>query len=317
MAGSSRLYVATGERFARVDGDEVSWALPGSGARCLAIDPRDADVVFAGGRQGLWRSGDGGHRWDGCRLPQGDVFAVAVSAADGAVYAGTEPSRVFRSRDGGATWEELEALQDVPSRPRWSFPPRPWTSHVRWIAPDPHDSARLLVGIELGGVLLSEDDGRAFLDHRPGAQPDVHGLAWHPTAAGRAYEAGGGGAAWSRDGGRTWRPADAGRDLHYVWAVAPDPADPDRWFVSAARGPREAHGPGPAGAALYRWDGDGPWRRLVGDLPALPYALVATANALLAGLGDGRLLRSDDGGEHWEEQPVRAERVLALAVVDG
>jgi len=65
------------------------------------------------------------------------VFSVAIGAADGALYAGTEPSRLFVSRDG-AGWEELEALQDIPSRERWSFPPRPWTHHVRWIAPDPH-----------------------------------------------------------------------------------------------------------------------------------------------------------------------------------
>src|SRR3712207_6916988 len=54
-------------------------------------------------------------------------------------------------------------------------------------------SGRLLVGIELGGLMLTEDGGQSFSDHRPGAQPDVHALAWHPSAPGRAYEAGGGG----------------------------------------------------------------------------------------------------------------------------
>ena len=77
----------------------------------------------------------GGDTFEDVPLPEPDVFSVAVSAADGAVYAGTEPSRLFRSRDGGESWEELVALQEIPSRPDWSFPPRPWTSHVRWIAP--------------------------------------------------------------------------------------------------------------------------------------------------------------------------------------
>ena len=75
------------------------------------------------------------------RLPQPDVFSVAVSAADRSGYAGCEPSMLFRSTDGGQTWQELESLQSIPSRPTWSFPPRPWTSHVRWIAPSPHDAA--------------------------------------------------------------------------------------------------------------------------------------------------------------------------------
>src|SRR3712207_8106900 len=54
-------------------------------------------------------------------------------------------------------------------------------------------------------VMLSEDGGETWDDHRPGAERDAHTLAWHPTVPGRAYEAGGGGAAWSRDAGRSFR----------------------------------------------------------------------------------------------------------------
>ena len=75
-----------------------------------------------------------------------------------------------------------------------------------------------------------------------GAQRDVHCLAWHPRVAGRAYEAGGGGSAFSVDGGETWTPADEGRDRNYTWALAVDPDDPDLWYVSASTGPFAAHG---------------------------------------------------------------------------
>jgi photosystem II stability/assembly factor-like uncharacterized protein len=322
----TRLYLATGDRFgcvADADADEeVMWTLEASGAQSLAVDPADPDVVYAGRRgSGLARSTDGGRSWRALELPEADVFSVAVSAADGAVYAGTEPSRLFRSRDRGASFEELTALQKIPSREKWSFPPRPWTSHVRWIAPDPHRAERVLVGIELGGVMYTDDDGATFTDHRPGAQRDVHALAWHPTAEGRAYEAGGGGAAWSRDGGLTWAAADEGRDRHYVWALAPDPADPDRWFVSAAPGPRRAHGDGPAHAAIYRWSGAGPWEALTTGLPApldsMPYALSASGSQLFAGLGDGRIYRSRARGDAWECLPARADAISALTAVDA
>jgi hypothetical protein len=43
----------------------------------------------------------GGSSWVDCALPEPGVFSLAVSAADGAVYAGTEPSRLFRSDDRG------------------------------------------------------------------------------------------------------------------------------------------------------------------------------------------------------------------------
>jgi hypothetical protein len=228
------------------------------------------------------------------------VFSLAVSAADGRVYAGCEPSALFVSEDGGDSWRELTTLLELPSQPTWSFPPRPWTSHVRWIAPNPHEPGLLLVGIELGGLMRSVDGGESWQDHRPGAQRDVHSLAWHPREAGCAYEAGGGGSAWSVDGGDTWHPADAGRDRHYTWSVAADPGDAERWFVSASTGPFAAHGGRDAQARIYRWEGQGPWRQLHGGLPepldAMPYALAHAGDRLFAGLADGRVFATSDAG---------------------
>src|SRR5919206_48319 len=162
----AELFAATGDGVARITrrGDEwtVALTLQGSGAQCLTLDPHHPGTLFVGSHgKGVWKSSDGGAHWQDMQLPQPDVFSVAVSAADGSVYAGCEPSMLFRSTDGGQTWHELESLQSIPSRPTWSFPPRPWTSHVRWIAPSPHDAARLLVGIELGGLMYSDDGGGA------------------------------------------------------------------------------------------------------------------------------------------------------------
>jgi photosystem II stability/assembly factor-like uncharacterized protein len=251
-----------------------------------------------------------------CGLPEPAVFSLAVSAADGAVYAGTEPSRLFRSDDRGETWRELEALLELPSQPTWSFPPRPWTSHVRWIAPSPHDADLLLVGIELGGLMRSSDGGESWQDHRPGAQRDVHSLAWHPHTPGRAYEAGGGGAAFSIDAGETWRPADEGRDRDYTWSVTVDPDDPDRWYVSASTGPFAAHGGGDPQARIFRRRNGEPWQPLTGGLPdplpAMPYALLATGGRLLAGLADGQLWASRDRGDTWTALKLQGDELAGL-----
>jgi len=321
-----RLYAATGDAIARLDERDGAWtvelSLSGSEAQCLAVDPVDPEVVYAGLRQGgVRRTDDGGQSWIDRGLPQLGVFSLAVSAVDGAVYAGTEPSALFRSDDSGGTWRELEALLELPSRPTWSFPPRPWTSHVRWIAPSPHDADLLLVGIELGGLMRSTDRGATWQDHPPGAQRDVHSLAWHPSVPGRAYEAGGGGAAWSEDGGATWSPADEGRDRHYTWSVAADPDDPDVWFVPASTGPFAAHGArDDPEARIYRRT-NGRWTRLSGGLPeplrSMPYALVAGDDRLWAGLSDGTLWESADRGDTWTRCELEGDPLPSIVALAG
>jgi hypothetical protein len=314
--GMPRLFVCTRGGLVRLDGTGSSWysmtLLEGRPARCVAAE---RGRLLVGTRDGALLSTDDGASWRRADLPETDVYSVAIGARDGALFAGTEPSRLFRSSDG-ERWDELDALQTIPSRDQWSYPPRPWTSHVRWIAPDPHRAERLLVGIELGGLMFSDDGGETFSDHRPGAERDVHELAWHPRVESRCYEAAGGGATWSCDGGLGWEAAESGREHRYCWALAVDPEDPDRWYVSAAHGPHQAHGGGPARAALYRWDGTGPWEHIEQGLPrpldSMPYALVSTTAGLFAGLADGRIFSSADHGDSWEELPVRVESVIAM-----
>jgi photosystem II stability/assembly factor-like uncharacterized protein len=322
----ARFYVATGDGIGRVDEAGEKWtvelSLAGSGAQCLAVDPANDETVYAGLREGgLRRSVNGGQTWEDCELPESGVFSLAVSAADGAVYAGTEPSRLFRSDDRGQSWRELDALLNLPSRPTWSFPPRPWTSHVRWIAPSPHDPDLLLVGIELGGLMRSVDGGNSWQDHRSGAQPDVHSLAWHPHVPGRAYEAGGGGAAFSTDGGESWRPADEGRDRHYTWSVAVDANDPDCWFVSASTGPYAAHGGRDPQARIYRRRDGESWQTVSGGLPeplpAMAYALHGTDGRLFAGLADGQLWESRDQGENWKQLRIERPALDALLAISS
>lgn len=315
------LFAVTSEGLVRLTEDQGGWeaVLVRADARmqCVALDPADASTLYVGSRgSGVWKSSDGGQAWQDLELPEADVFSLAVSPADGAVYAGTEPSRLFKSDDGGRTWRELEGLQEIPSRPEWSFPPRPETSHVRVIAPNPHDAEVLLVGIELGGLMRSGDGGRTWSDHRPGAQKDVHALAWHPQAEGRAYEAGGGGAAYSADGGARWEAADEGLGRHYTWGLAVDDEDPDVWYVSAARSARRAHSREDADARIYRRRGGGSWEALSGGLPdplrSFPYALLAAEGRVIAGFGNGAVYVSADRGETWREAGVRGASLRGL-----
>jgi photosystem II stability/assembly factor-like uncharacterized protein len=122
----ARLYAATGDGIAALTERGGEWRvgplLDEPGAGCLAADPHYPDTVYAGLREGgVRRSTDGGRTWVDCRLPDPGVHSLAVSPADGAVYAGTEPSRLFRSDDGGDRWQALDGLLALPSRRPGAF----------------------------------------------------------------------------------------------------------------------------------------------------------------------------------------------------
>jgi hypothetical protein len=310
---------------------EATLSLLDHECQCLAIDPHRPQRVYCGTFDaGLWYSDDAGLSWQpvGHSLPHQAVMAVAVSPLQvengvGVLWAGTEPSALFRSVDGGRTWAEKSGLQAIPSKPTWSFPPRPWTHHVRWIEPDPNVTDRLFVGIELGGVMRSLDGGESWEDRKPNAQHDCHTLSTHPQAPGLLYETAGGGFAESHDGGTTWQRDDSGRHHHYLWGLAVDPGDPTTVVLSGSPGPRGAHNNETAEAQLYRRSGDEPWQPLTAGLPgpkgtrayvlathrAVPGVFYAATNC--------DLYRSADGGVHWEKQQIAWPDQFALTHVNA
>jgi photosystem II stability/assembly factor-like uncharacterized protein len=333
MTERATIHAVTGDAVARLllgDGalGEPVTSLEGSGACCIAGDPLDPRRVYVGTfDDGIYASRDGGDTWNAASSGLADlrVLALAVSRSHqgggvSVVYAGTEPSNLYRSEDGGRSWQLLPALRELPSEPRWSFPGRPWTHHVRTIALHPTDPDWLLVGIELGGVMRSTDAGASWADHNQQAHSDAHRLLTHPLAADRVYEAAGQGIARSEDRGSTWRRCEDGLDRHYAWAAAIDPADPDLWYVAVSSGPFAAHGGGDGEARIVRSSGNG-WRAVSGwgdtpELRRMPYALATlpgSPGALLAGLRGGALILTQDAGESWSRLEVDLADVVDLA----
>jgi hypothetical protein len=337
----TKIYLALEDELAIISRQNGQWQidrqLVGLPTYCVAADPYRPERVYCGAfGRGLWRSDDAGASWQpvGEGITYAEVMSVAVSPLErsggyGVVWAGTEPSALFRSEDGGQSWQERPGLRELPSAPTWSFPPRPWTHHIRWIAPDLVVAERLFVGIELGGVMRSLDAGQTWEDRKPGSQHDVHTLRTHPEAPGRVYEAAGGGYAQSFDGGSTWQGNDTGLHHWYLWGLAVDPGDPETILVSASNGPRQAHAPQSAEAVIYRKTKDEPWREVYEGLPSpkgtIAYLLAANEaepGIFYAATNQG-LYRSPDAGLTWEPLNVhwpdryRQQRPHALVVVES
>ena len=315
------IYAAMESAFVGVDPDdpEPTTRLTDHSLECVGADPRDPDRVLVGTFDaGLQVSTDGGNHFGTAAGLDGEsVLSVTVSSHDPAVvWAGTEPSAVYRSADGGDTFEERPGLTELPSAEEWSFPPRPHTHHVRWIAVDPRDPERLYVAVEAGALVRTDDGGETWQDRPKGARRDNHTLAVHPDAPGRVYAAAGDGYAVSDDGGDTWAYPQEGLAHRYVWGLAVDPGDPDRVLVSAAHGATNAHRANSATAHVYRRTGvvtaDDPdvgvtWTRVTD--PGLPTGKDVT-RAVFATDGPGTvyaatnrgLFRSDSFGAEgsWE-----------------
>ena len=291
---------------------------------CLATDPLVHGRVWCGtARAGVFRSDDGGRSWQSSGLAGRLIMAVAASPVRRhEVWAGTEPSEVWRSRDAAVTWEQASDLETLASSSEWSFPPRPGTHHVRWIACHPLDPERLWVAIEAGALVSTIDGGRTWRDRVPGGPWDTHELAIHPDTPDTLRVSAGDGYFESDDAGMTWRAPDGSLDVGYLRSVAIDPGRPDGVVVSAASGPHSAYVVGRSDGRLYRRVTSDRWERVYDGWPEPPSTI---APLLSAGAKAGELWaadergvhRSDDGGQSWRRTvgyatPPKHLRGLAL-----
>jgi photosystem II stability/assembly factor-like uncharacterized protein len=116
---------------------DVSAGLTGPHVQALAVDPRDPNTLWAGTGypfldepgDGVWKSTDGGSHWirAGDELAGLTITALLAPDVPGRVYAAIADGRIFRSDDGGATWDDwtdglppgrIFALQAAPDDPR-------------------------------------------------------------------------------------------------------------------------------------------------------------------------------------------------------
>lgn len=273
---------------------------------CLAAERAGGRSAWCGTEDGVYRSDDGGRRWAVAGLEGEEVTAVAADPTEpGAAWAGTEPSALHRSPDAGMRWELVDGLLDLPSSSEWSFPPKPETHHVRWIACHPRESGRLWLAIEAGALVRTPDGGGTWEDRVPGGPYDTHEIAIHPDRPETLRISAGDGYYESGDGGDTWRQPEEGLEVGYLRSVAVDPGDPDVVVVSAASHAHSAYQAGASDGRLYRREGGGRWERVTAGWPKEPETI---APLLVAGTTPGELWaadergvhRSADGGRRWE-----------------
>jgi photosystem II stability/assembly factor-like uncharacterized protein len=334
---STRLAVGTVEGVFVFERDaQRRWILKGRGLEgCFvsALTCLEDGTLFAGTHGlGVARSDDGGFTWKlaNVGLSHFDVWVVKAERLGGAerLFAGTLPAHLFVSDDGAASWRELAALREVPSTPKWSFPPPPHQGHVLDVA---SLGAYLYVGIEVGALLRSDDGGASFTElpvNPDVSEVDIHRLVLHPKRPRRIVAATGWGVIASDDGGASWRKGERLPGIDYPIPLVAHPDDPDLLFVAGGEGwPPNWYQIGRSRAKIARSrDGGASWQRLLGGLPdgqrptfgGLALEAWDGGYAVFAADTDGQIYESADGGERWsvvaEAAPVsKGEQYRGLA----
>jgi photosystem II stability/assembly factor-like uncharacterized protein len=279
-----------------------------------ALTAREDGVLFAATHGvGIARSDDNGQtwRWINNGLGHFDLWSARVVKLNGRerVYAGAMPAHLYVS-DDGENWRELPALRQVRSVPQWFFPPPPHLGHVKEIVG--HEN-RLMVGIEVGALLVSDDEGESFTELPVDPDPrdcDIHHIAVHPAMPDRIIISNGlANMMTSEDRGKTWRRGPTAPGLDYPDPLVMHPDDPNLLFVAGAVGwPSHWYPINRSRTKIARSrDGGKSWERLLGGLPDGQRAIFGAMTieawdggfAVYAGDSDGQLFESRDGGDHW------------------
>lgn len=356
-AGSVALLIGTrkGAFLLRSDRPRRTWTLSapillGHIVHHLMLDPRDRRTMLLAARTGhlgptVFRSTDFGKTWKEAqtppafpKVPEGQkglvldhVFWLSAGhfSEPGVWYAGSSPQGLFRSEDGGQTWEGVRGFNDHPMRAAWTGGEQDGTPDgpkLHSILIDPRDPKHLYIGMSSGGVFESIDKGASWsplnkgcrADFLPNPEPeyghDPHCVRLHPLMPDRLYQQNHCGIyRMERSEGRWVRigdnmPKKIG-DIGFPMAL--HPRDPDIAWVFPMDGssvwPRVS--PGGKPAAYVTGNAGKTWRRQEKGFPKSQawwtvkrQAMTADTHepvGLYVGTTSGEIWGSRIGGERW------------------
>ena len=283
-------------------------------------------VVLAGSVEGIWRSTDKGKTWkaanEGLAIPY--VRWIAASPKQLAlILAGTEPAGIFVSNDAGDSWNINPAVLQLRDANGWFLPYSPRSGCVRGFAfaESGPNKGRIYAAVEVGGVLVSDDNGRSWQlaagsDGKPEMNrelgtmihPDVHSITVHPSSSDIVTAATGGGLFRSIDAGRSWK------NIYpcYIRAVWVDPIDHQHLVAGPADGVSRN------GRIEESRDGGRSWHSASIGLKA-PWArhmverFAQVDDELFAVLSNGELWSRKLDGPKWNRVMPEIDQIKAIA----
>ena len=338
--------------------DRQEWQLEGphhlmSEVLSLLFDTRRGRTrLLAGFRSEHWgpalqHSDDLGRSWTehpegSIRFPEGTDTAlkatwqlVADPHDDQVVWAGSEPQGLWRSTDGGETFELNRGLWDHPHRPEWGAGFGGPAIHT--VLPNPADPSSMLVAMSTGGVYNTRDGGVTWTtgntgihayfmphDEWPEFGQCVHKVARDADEPSRLYAQNHRGVYRSDDEGVTWQPIEEGLPTNFGFAVVAHPRDGGTLWLVPITSDGERIPPGGQLQVQRSDDAGKTWRMQAAGLPDHCYTTVLRDAAstdtheeagLYLGTRNGEVYASINGGETFSLVAARLPDVLCVRAV--
>ena len=313
----------------------------------LNASPADPDRLYASQSSGwfgqiLQRSNDGGltweavgndfqyqgeagtHKWyDGSPHPWAfaRVWHLEPSLTDpDTVYAGVEDAALFRSVDGGHTWQELTGVRTHPSGPSWQ--PGAGGLCLHTIILDPSDHNRIFIAISAAGAFRSDDAGKTWRPINRGLRSEgipnptaevghcVHRLAMHPSRPNVLFMQKHWDVMRSDDAGDNWHEISGNLPTDFGFAIDVHANEPETIYVVPIKS--DSHHFVPDGKLrVYRSrTGGNEWEALTEGLPQSDCYVNVLRDAMAVdsldscgiyfGTSGGQVYASADAGDSWK-----------------
>jgi photosystem II stability/assembly factor-like uncharacterized protein len=287
------------------------------------------------GNQFVYDGEPGTHQWyDGTAHPWAFKrvwhFEPSLNDPD-TVYAGVEDAALFRTTDGGQTWQELPGLREQQGS-RWM--PGAGGMGLHTILLDRNNPGRIFIAISAAGAFRSDDSGRSWRPINRGLHsqyiPDpnaevghcVHRIAMHPSRPGVLFMQKHWDVLRTDDAGESWHEVSGNLPTDFGFVIDVHAHEPETVYVVPIKSDSE-HYPPEGKLRVYRSRAGGnEWEPLTEGLPQRDSYVNVLRDAMSIdtlepcgvyfGTTGGQVYASANAGDSWA--PVVRDLPAVLSV---